>query len=98
MSVASQVDVDMATIRSDRNLPLSTLGCGAASLRHKAANFSQKVMSEVGSTKLFDQLRCEVVGYTSDGGIDFGVVDCVMHDGVVELDVWRRLVEDLKEG
>jgi hypothetical protein len=99
MSHAEVAHLDMKSCRSDRNMPLSTLGYGAASLQHKAANFCQKLMAEAGSTAAFDQVRKEVVGYTSDGGVDFGIVDaCILHHDHANINHWQQLVLDIKEG
>jgi len=81
-----------------RHLPLSSLGYGVASLQHKAANFCQKLMMEVGTTALFNQFRNEVVGYTSDGGVDFGVVDAsILSNDSVQFEQWWQLIDDIKE-
>ena len=63
LSDEEAMDVDLAQIKVDRNLTLSTHGYGAASAKHKVPNMCKKVMIESGTMELFKQVYGEVEGY-----------------------------------
>lgn len=58
-----------------------------------------KLIAQAGTTIAFDQVRTEVVGYTSDGGVDYGIVNaCVLHNGRADIEAWQQLIVDVKDG
>ena len=63
LSDEEAMDVDLAQIKVDRNMTLSTRGYGAASAKHKVPNMCKKVMIESGTMELFKQVYGEVEGY-----------------------------------
>ena len=66
---------------------------------NKAGNFIHKLLSECGKCN-FEQLRQEVVGYTADGGVDWGICDASFaHSGTngPAFDEWRQLIEDISQ-
>ena len=91
-------DIDITQFRVDRNLIPSVLGYGKADLSSKAGNVCCKLLLEAGSIEVWNHLRYLVKGYTSDQGVDYGIIDAPLPQEACTLDAWRRTFNDIVAG
>lgn len=89
-----QVFLDMREAFSTRHLPLTALGYGRSAVADKAAATTHVLLLESGGQSLFNKLRCEVRGWSSDRGVERHVVDgpCL---NPAQLSLWEEKVEEL---
>ena len=69
------VGFDFGGGKSERHLPIGSIGKGAEDLTYKTAAIVHKLHLETGTTAQFDRLRRSVFGFTSDQGVESSIAD-----------------------
>lgn len=89
--------IDFQSKHESRQLPLSTLGLGAAGEIHKGMSLSHSLVLESGSSAGFEKYRYEVKGYCSDQGTEAALADsgCALSPAC-DLSEWGRALHEAK--